>query len=427
MRGGRSMNANVGVRPIATLLVAVLAGVPGSASAQTQNAGGPGEWLTQYQSARSLGLGGSFAAQGDDALGIVWNPATIVGLDRNELRFESARLFEDTSINGFGFAVPGSRFPSFGFSVLSLSSGNFERTDEMNNPLGTFREGETAYLFTVAKGVTPRFALGANLKLVQQTVESFNAGGFGVDVGSTFALFPNLRLGLSGMNLGGPSLTLRTAAENYPTQIRAGAALTTFGGRALIAAELDQQAGLGARLHAGAEYWVQPSLGLRVGFNDSYGSGGFSYRFAPQYQLDYAVADQALGLTHRVGLSWRFGGFFASSAADPAVFSPTGEHAVTRIALNAHTKADSREWTLEIVDKGDQVVRRFGGQGQPPPHVEWDGKDEAGLPLADGVYHYRLSVTDRAGRLLASHVRSLEISTGGPQGEVPVVSTPDHD
>jgi hypothetical protein len=36
-------------------------------------------------------------------------------------------------------------------------------------------------------------------------------------------------------------------------------------------------------------------------------------------------------------------------------------------------------------------------------------------------------VTDRAGRLLASHVRSLEISTGGPQGEVPVVSTPDHD
>jgi hypothetical protein len=24
-------------------------------------------------------------------------------------------------------------------------------------------------------------------------------------------------------------------------------------------------------------------------------------------------------------------------------------------------------------------------------------------------------------------VRSLEISTGGPQGEVPVVSTPDHD
>ena len=237
----------------------------------------------------------------------------------------------------------------------------------------------------------------------------------------------NLRLGLAGMNFGGPSLTLRSSAENYPTQIRAGAALTTFGGRGLIAAELDQQSGLGAGLHAGAEYWVQPSLGLRVGFNDSYGTGGFSYRFAQQYQLDYAVADHALGLTHRVGLSWRFGGFFASSVANPAVFSPTGEHAVTHIALNAHTKADSRVWTLEIVDKGDQVVRRFGGQGQPPSHVEWDGKDDTGLPLADGVYHYRLSVTDRVGRQLASHVQTLEISTGGPRGEVPVVSTPDHD
>jgi hypothetical protein len=420
------MVPNVGTRPVAALLVAALAAMPVVARAQVQNAGGPGEWLTQFQSARSLGLGGSFAALGDDALGIVWNPASIVGLDRDELRFENARLFEETSINGFGFAVPGSRLPSFGFSMLSLSSGDFQKTDEMNNPLGTFREGETAYLFTVAKGVTPRFALGANLKLVQQTVEAFNAGGFGVDLGTTFALLPNLRLALAGMNFGGPSLTLRTSQESYPTQIRAGAALTTLGGRGLVTAELDQQAGLGARLHAGAEYWVQPAFGLRVGYNDSYGCGGFSYRFAPQYQLDYAVADHALGLTHRVGLSWQFGGYFASSAANPTVFSPTGEHAVTQIALNAHTKADAREWTLEIVDKGNQVVRRFGGPGQPPSHIEWDGKGDTGLPLADGTYRYRLAVTDGAGRLLASHERTLEISTGGPRGEVPVVSTPDH-
>jgi hypothetical protein len=160
-----------------------------------------------------------------------------------------------------------------------------------------------------------------------------------------------------------------------------------------------------------------------VGYDDAYGTGGFSYRFMPQYQVDYAIADQPLGMTHRVGISYRFGGFFASSKAEPSVFSPTGERAVTKITLNARTKADPEEWTLEIVNKSDEVVRRFSGKGQPPAHVQWDGKDETGLPLADGVYHYRLSVKDREGRALLATSHTLEISTTGPEGTVPVIPT----
>jgi len=96
----------------------------------------------------------------------------------------------------------------------------------------------------------------------------------------------------------------------------------------------------GIRFHAGGEYWIQPMLALRGGYDQSTAAGGFSYRFRPQYQLDYGVSDQALGLTHRIGLSYRFSGFFASSTAEPQVFSPTGETAVTRFSLNARTKAD---------------------------------------------------------------------------------------
>ena len=74
-----------------------------------------------------------------------------------------------------------------------------------------------------------------------------------------------------------------------------------------------------------------------------------------------------------------------------------------------------------MVNKSDEVVRRFGGSGQPPSHVQWDGKDESGLPLADGSYRYRLSVTDRAGRVVTGPVRRVEIFTSGPQGSVPVI------
>jgi hypothetical protein len=330
-------------------------------------------------------------------------------------------MFEQASINSFGFAVPGNWLPSFGITMVSLGSGEFERTNDMNDPLGTFKNSETAYLLTVSRAFSPRFAIGTNLKLVQQSVEDFSAQGFGIDLGATYDVTSTVRVGLSVANLAGPSLKLRDVDEAYPMQIRGGAAARVLNGRGLVSAQIDQSEGLGTRLHTGGEYWLQPGLGLRVGFDNAYGTGGVSYRFAPQYQIDYGIADQPLGLIHRVGIGYRFGGFFASSKAEPSVFSPTGERPVTKIALNARTKAEPESWTLQVINKSDEVVRTFSGKGQPPSHVQWDGKDETGLPLADGVYRYRLSVQDRAGRSLLAAAHTIEISTGGPEGSVPVI------
>ncbi len=417
------------MNPHATLRAGLLFGVALAltlpSTARSQDAGQPGEWLGRYTSARSLGLGGAFVANANDPLGVLWNPAGLSFMDQNEVRFENAQLFEETSINAFGFAVPGSHWPSLGVSVVSLGSGGFQRTNEMNDNLGTFREGETAYLLSASKSLSPRFALGVNLKLVQQTLESYNGGGFGIDAGGLFHVTPNLGFGLALQNVGGPSITLRDVSETYPTAVRGGASLAVLDGRGLMALELDHVKGLGATVRGGVEYWIQPGIGLRMGYDGDGGSGGFSYRFRPQYQIDYAAADHPLGLTQRLGLSVRFGGFFANSDAEPAVFSPTGEHAVTRITLAARTKADPTTWNLDVVDKSDAVVRRFGGQGQPPSHLQWDGKDETGLPLPDGTYRYSLVVHDAAGRIVQGPVRTVEISTTGPQGEVPLVPLSD--
>ena len=106
---------------------------PATAPAEDQNGGAPGAWLSSYTGARTLGLGGAFVATADEPLGVVWNPAGLSRLDQNEARFETAHLFEGTALNSLSFAVPGSRLPSFGVSMIHLSSGDFERTNELND------------------------------------------------------------------------------------------------------------------------------------------------------------------------------------------------------------------------------------------------------------------------------------------------------
>ena len=408
-------------RPLAATLFLTLAVTARAWAAET--GGIPGDWLSQYAGARTLGLGGAYVAAADDPLGAVWNPAGPTQMDQNRILFETARVFEGTSLNSIGFAVPGSRLPTLGLSVLTLHSGDFQKTNELNDDLGTFAESEMAVLLNVSRAFTPRMAAGINLKMARQSVEDFSAGGVGVDVGGLCNVTPTLRIGASILNLGGPNITLRDVKETYPTEVRGGMAATIFNGRGLLAFQVDALSGPGVRLHAGAEYQIQPSIALRVGYDDRYAAGGFSYRTNGPMQIDYALADQPLGMSHRVGLSYRFGGFFASSKAEPAVFSPTGENSVTKILLNARTKADAESWSLSLMNKSGEIVRRFGGKGQPPAHLLWDGKDEAGLPLPDGVYHYWLTVNDKQGREITGATHEVEIFTGGPQGSVPVEPT----
>jgi len=407
------------VRNIAIALALFLGA--GTAWSEDQSGGAPGSWLTTYVGARTLGLGGAFVGAADDASSVVWNPAGLSTLVPNELHMDAARLFEDTTLGSFGFAIPGNKLPSFGLTVLTLRSGAFDRTDEMNNPLGTFNESETAYIFTMSRALTPRFALGVNSKLVRQSIEDFSGGGFGFDVGAIMSVTPSLKVGASALNLGGPNITLQDTKETYSTQFRGGFSYAVLHGRGLIAAEMDQTQNSGLSMHGGTEYWVQPAFALRVGMNDQHASGGFSYRTGGHYQFDYGVSDHPLGLIHRLGVSYRFGGFYASAKAEPEVFSPTGENAVTNIVLGSRTKADTDSWSLSLLNKTEQVVRKFGGKGSPPDHLLWDGKDETGMPLPDGTYRYQLVVHDADGRDILSPTHTVEISTGGPQGSVPVI------
>jgi hypothetical protein len=312
------------------------------------------------------------------------------------------------------------RLTTTGFSLLTLNSSNFEKTDELNEVLGEFSENDYALLFSVAHGLSDRIALGANLRVVHHGIEDYNATGVGADVGAQLRVTEGLTIGASAINLGGPSLTLREREETFATELRGGVALRLLNGAGLISTEITHRDGPGTLARAGGEVWLLSRFALRLGYYDEYAAGGFGYRFLHGWQLDYGASDHELGLVHRFALSYRFGGFHATSRANPEVFSPAGRQPITKFELNARTKSATSDWQLVISNKADAVVRTFGGQNSPPAHVLWDGKDASGLPLPDGVYGYQLIVHDDEGREVVGQRRDVEISTGGPDISVPV-------
>ncbi|MCK4538767.1 MAG: hypothetical protein KAV42_08225 [Candidatus Krumholzibacteria bacterium] len=400
----------------------ILAVTGTGALAQDERGGAPGDWLSNYATARTVGIGGAFVSVANEPVGAIWNPAALTQVFQNVIFVETTRLFEETTINTFSFGTPErSLLPGFGLTVISLSSGAFEKTNELNDVIGEFEEGETAFLLSASKSISRRVAFGANLKVIRQSIDEFSASGAGADFGVLFHAMPSVTIGASVLNIGGPGLKLREIEETYPADYRGGATLRFLGGRAMLTTEIAGRAGYGAKLHAGTEFQVHPMLALRMGYNDSYFSGGASFDLAGGMRFDYGMSDHLLGTVHRIGLSYSFGGFYARAQADPPVFSPIGVQSVTRFDLEARTKADAVRWSLDIVDKSDQVVRRFRGAGKPPAHVMWDGKNEKGMPLADGVYRYQLVVIDAEGRETDGRQQTVEIMTAGPQGSVPII------
>ena len=365
----------------------VLAAPP--ARAEDQNGGWAGDWLTSYRSARAMGLGGSFVSLADEPMGMVWNPAGLTQLERNEVVLETSRYFEGTSLTTLGITVPGRRYPTLGLAILALRSDEFRRTNDVNDDLGTFTEGETAYVLSASHNLHPRLAVGGNLRLVHQSIDEFSATGLGFDLGVLARVGENVRLGGSVAHLGGPALELRDTSETYPRQLRGGAAVDLLQGRATICAEVERIGDLRTNVRGGAEYALSRVITLRAGFDGADPAGGFSVNLPGDLRLDYGTGGHDLGMIHRLGVSWRFGGFFASSQASPEVFSLLGDKATTSFALAARTRYAPQSWRLEIRDLQGQVVREFGGQGAPPAHLTWDGKNGAGVPAPDGALRVR--------------------------------------
>jgi len=230
-----------------------------------QDGGGAGAFLRYGIGGKALGMGRAFVAVANDASGVYWNPAGLVGAKWIEITSMYSNLYYDSQFTHFGFLIPRPTknvkdkvakyligpSSALAFGWIGLSTAGYEQRTDTGVLLGNFGLTENAFFLSWAReevGSWGIFRYGTSLKVVNQNfpglVSSSSMGigelqrdwSGGVDVGFMFQpihapifrifslryLLP-LRLGLVIQNLVQPSWDkLNGQRDLFPRVVRFG-------------------------------------------------------------------------------------------------------------------------------------------------------------------------------------------------------------
>ncbi|MDR3248575.1 MAG: gliding motility-associated C-terminal domain-containing protein, partial [Treponema sp.] len=95
------------------------------------------------------------------------------------------------------------------------------------------------------------------------------------------------------------------------------------------------------------------------------------------------------------------------------IFSPDGDGSKDTFTIYQSGSAEDL-WDAGIYDAAGQKIRSFNITEGSPDELEWDGKDDEGAIVGDGVYTYRISAVDRAQNSGNASLENIIISTIQP-------------
>jgi len=96
------------------------------------------------------------------------------------------------------------------------------------------------------------------------------------------------------------------------------------------------------------------------------------------------------------------------------IFSPDGDGNKDTLTIT-QTGSSEDLWEGGIYDANGVKVKTFNFTDQEPAAIVWDGTDDNGLIVDDGVYHYMISATDKARNTSNASLGNIIVSTIQPQ------------
>jgi hypothetical protein len=282
--------------------------------------------------ARSLAMGRAFFAVSDDATSVYSNPAGMTQLEKKEVSFMQATLSEQASLTTFNYVHPTNKGWVWGINMTQLKAGGFEKIEVKKNAAGEitelvnggdFSDAQTGTIFGFGKKVLDILAVGMSLKQIARTLD--NAGDSFLTADATMLSRPvtenpNYRLAFGIQNIF--AIKSGDTDDKLPLLIKIGNSYKGLKDRMTLALDLTQNFTRNVmEWNLGTEYWVWKYVVLRAGVEGNPGlrNSGFGLGFKVKgINLDIAQGLTDLGVSSRMGVSWKFGKSVIAKREDTA-------------------------------------------------------------------------------------------------------------
>lgn len=184
------------------------------------------QFLNLVTSPRQAALGGkTLTIYDQDVNQGIYNPATINAEMDNHLSLNYGSYFGEVSYGTGAYAYTWDRHvQTLHVGVNYVNYGSFEGYDEMGTKTSDFTGSEMALSFGYAYNIpwTPVY-VGANLKLISSTLESYQSFGAAADFGALYIDDRNdINIAVAVRNVGTQITTYAGEREKLPLEVMAG-------------------------------------------------------------------------------------------------------------------------------------------------------------------------------------------------------------
>ncbi len=312
-----------------------------------------GDFMNIGAGVRALGMGGAFAAVSNDGSAIYWNPSGISQLRSSEVSAMHAFLYNGlASYDNISFCQPLPNDVTIGFNVTRLTISDIPYFDEeyllntnvdqrINNsnlhlpgvPDGKFKSVDDLYQFAFAKHLHYKANLGwlffevpfdlhvgGNIKYIKRQIKDNLGTGTGVDLGMLLKTdlgtifdidgFGDIAIGINFQDVSGTEISWDTTTEHRDEVLfntKVGLALIQpiekLKSKVVLAYDSDHV--YNGTKHYGLEWEYNDIGSIRAGYYDSNFTCGASIRVYG-IMLDYALVNNPIGLTNRLGMRVSF-------------------------------------------------------------------------------------------------------------------------
>lgn len=286
------------------------------------------EFLRVDMSPASAALGGSFAANNDDADVIFHNPAGISQLEKTPVSFSYLKHLMDINFASISVSSEFEGIGRLGAAIKYANYGTFTEADEYGNKGGEYGAGDLAFIVGYASQLDDQLYYGVNLKFIHSSLQDYSSSAVAADFGIHYVIPSQMiNIGLSVLNLGTQLSSYIDTDENLPLDLTIGISKKLEHLPLKLYLDLhrinNSDGDFADRFKAftvGGEFTLSNALKLRIGFDNQKrsdlkvsnfaGLAGFNVGFGlkiSDYIFDYAFSSLGeVGAFHRIGIKTSF-------------------------------------------------------------------------------------------------------------------------